>query len=356
MTVAVAVRLAASRCRSPWLGGWCGRTGLAAVRRCATLPPEVPSFSVDEFRDSVAGGASALERGQMGAGVDEMRTFWRGRGAHSHLSEELAQLATSSGGVWADPSTLSARLEELMRLFAPASLEQLVGKCPQALQMRSETIHQKVSALSEALRGVDILEMIGRHPPLLRRSSETLISRAQVVLTALPRDDMARVILHDPRLLDVSPHEIEARAASIRTSYVPETISGWDRPRAARMMMSSSRRLQRLAQVDEHSPGLRRHVSDETLVNMREDAFQHRFLLRRQRRRKSALGSRGLAPRGRSAESPFIHRESVPRSGSALQFGRMVAEQRERDQLTLSTGHARQQLGRPRRGPQGDSV
>ena len=76
---------------SPWPLRW-PRTALLAARGCSTLPPEAPSFSEEEFRNTVAGGASALGHGEMGAGVDEMRVFWRGRGARSALTEELAQL------------------------------------------------------------------------------------------------------------------------------------------------------------------------------------------------------------------------------------------------------------------------
>ena len=53
---------------------------VSALSSARESPPEVASISEEEFRRSVAGGASALDIGEMGAGYDEMKRFWQARG------------------------------------------------------------------------------------------------------------------------------------------------------------------------------------------------------------------------------------------------------------------------------------
>ena len=128
------------------------------------LPPRVESLSNEEFRNSVAGGGSALNIGEFGEAPARMHAFWRARGVSPALAINLAERAASRGGVWGDPPTLHSRLTKLVHIMATTPLERLMSKYPQIVEQRPETVYNKLQALSAALPGNDILAMVARMP------------------------------------------------------------------------------------------------------------------------------------------------------------------------------------------------
>ena len=104
------------------LGLGLARGRLAAprlARACSSAPPppEIISVTVEELRDSAAGGAANLRDGELGAPVEEMVEFWRERGMPHDLSTALGSRADPRGGVWADPPTLHLRLARVLQLL-----------------------------------------------------------------------------------------------------------------------------------------------------------------------------------------------------------------------------------------------
>ena len=293
---------------------------------------DVPVDKFHELRHSVAGGASALNHGEIGASVDDMRAFWGARGLAHDVRENLAGRATSQGGVWGDPPTLDSRLGAVLPLLAEVSFEHLMRKYPEILVGRPELVRHKLHALSGALPSVDVLRLVCLRPQLLRRSAQALADRAKILLGALPRTDMTRVIAGCPQLLEIQPTELASRAAIIRRCYAPVTLMRWPHDKVEYMLRMPSERLQRLEIVDRLSPKLRASVPDYRFLNLPEKTFRWRFLEKkspsRWRRRPGAGKEEPLLPLG--AISPLISEPLPPAGTDLLQWGRQQMRARRR--------------------------
>lgn len=307
------------------------RRSLASLQvRCAgserSALPDAGAIRLDELRRTVEGGASRLGKGERGASVVEMRSFWRDAGAaEGRVREELAERAASQGGVWADPPTLADRLRELQFMVPPLPRARLLARFPDGLSYHPLELRRKLEGVASCLPGVNVLQMIARRPGLLRRSEANLAERIGNIVALLPRDDMAHVLAAAPGLIEVSPPELLARAQAMRTSYSTETIAGWDRAKAVRMLQRSSRLLQRLAHLDGLDPGLRMRHADSRFLSMPQPTYERTFETKKRprwKKRPGALG--GPTPRSRT----LARAEEVPTSGVNLfHWG---AEQRER--------------------------
>ena len=124
----------------------------------------VDSITETELYATTAGGASAFAPGELGAGEEDMRSFWRRQpGISPEVGGLLAQLA-SSGGVWGDPPTLVARCAEIEALFPAVSLNLMLRRYPRVLSLRPQQLRAKLHALSDVLPRVDVIQMVTKMP------------------------------------------------------------------------------------------------------------------------------------------------------------------------------------------------
>lgn len=286
--------------------------------------PEVDSLTDEELRNSVAGGASALRIGELGADEEEMRGFWQSHGLPDALVDRLAARAVTTGGVWADPPTLDARVSELRSALALLPLERLMLRYPDVLESRPETVQLKLQALSTALPTVDVLRMVHRRPSLLRRSAAFLTARSATILGLLPRDDLELLAGENPGLLEVASAELAARAAVIQKLYARVSVMRWNRAHAARMLWMPLKRLQRLEHVDRLNPGLRVAVPDRRFLGMADSTFHRRFV---QNRKSHWTKRRHLLARKPPAKGwqPILEGERIPPKANLLQWGAAAA-------------------------------
>lgn len=305
----------------------------------SAAPPEVPSLSVSEFRETVAGGASARPMGAAGVGHLELVAFWSSYGLRRENIERLTALGARFGGIWADPPTLRARLVFLGDLIPALPLKKLIAICPQALAVRPENMRAKLHALADVLPGVDVLMLMARRPALLRRSASLLQERGSVALEILPRSDMGKLIEEAPFLLELGPAELKARADALRFSYTPATIKRWKRSHAAQMMSFPASRLQRLRHVDRLNPDLRAAVPDSRFIFMRDTRYERHFVDRKRKTmpyKWKLNGKRIVETRDRTVVS-----EEVPRTGNLFAWTRARAAKQAISERTPSRTAAR---------------
>lgn len=289
--------------------------------------PEADSLSEDDFRRLPVGGASAYNMGEFGASPKEMKAFWLDWGVdEGHVLDTLTQRAKEDGGVWTDPPTLTSRLEALERLL-PLDKTQylsLLKHNPFVLQLRPETVRDKVFALNRLLPRADVLDMASRVPNLLCRSIPWLEQKVGAVKTSLPRSDMESLIEEYPLVLLIPSNEFAARVVAIRRSYVQETIGSWDRERVNQMLNTSSSKLQRLEFIEGLNPALRVALPDRKILYMRDKSWQLSFV-----QRKRQKFHRGVVrPEPVSRDFDMLQGVAVPTHGNLLELGRQITMER----------------------------
>lgn len=291
----------------------------------------MPSVTVDELRNSVAGGAAALNHGEKGASAKEMLAFWHAQRLSTDLCGRLASRADSEGGVWGDPPTLNSRVHELQRIIPLVPLERLMRKMPEVVTIRPETVHRKLKALSTALPTIDTFRMVLRYPYLLRRSSDFLTSKSATILGLLPRDDMAQVLCEAPWLLDISQEELATRAALLQRLYARASINRWKRFHLLRLLRTPSNKLRQLEHVDRLNPKLRVAVHDSQFLQMAENTFHRRFVARRKSHWKR--GPRDDADDPRVRYSTAFDDVPIPTKGYVLEWGASRAGKKKTGQF-----------------------
>ena len=194
-------------------------------RGTSVMPPEVPSMTEEELRNSFEGGASRYNFGEFGTSGAEMKPFWFEKGMPLELALKLAERADRYGGVWGDPPTLTARCRELQAMLPLRPLAHLLKRHPDALAYRPATLRAKLKALSDALPRLDVLRMVANSQSVLAASIEPMRERTEVFLPLLGRSDMADLLAANPRLLQVPAAEMKARGAALQKAFSLATRS-----------------------------------------------------------------------------------------------------------------------------------